>query len=234
LRAGHFNNARVSVIIPTRNEEGNIARVIHDLHELGYYKILVIDANSRDRTVEVAKNLGASVVFQKGTGKGAALRQAFIHENVDGDVVVMMDADGSMSAKEIPRFVKALRTGADVVKGSRFLSFGYSEDMNLVRKIGNRILLSLVNILWSTSYTDLCYGFEAFTKDALAKLTPQLKSSNFEIEAEICIKARKLRLKVIEVPSIELRRNGGKSNLSTFGDGFRILMSIIGELANSP
>lgn len=229
-----IGKAHVDVIIPTRNEGENIAKVIHELNGMGYHDILVIDANSRDRTVEIAKNLGVNVVIQQGRGKGAALRQAFIHELVDGDVVVMMDADGSMSAKEIPQFVEALHSGADVVKGSRFMPPAYSEDMSLIRKIGNKILLALVNIIWGTSYTDLCYGFGAFRRDALAKLGPCLKSSNFEIEAEICIKARKLSLKVVEVPSIELRRNGGKSNLSTFGDGFRILKSIVGELVDSP
>lgn len=227
-------SSKVDVIIPTRNEEENIARVICELKEMGYRNILVIDANSNDRTVDIAKSLGAKVVFQEGKGKGAALRQAFDHDWVNSDVVVMMDADGSMSPKEIPRFVKALRSGADVAKGSRFLPSGYSEDLNLIRRIGNHILLGIVNVLWGTSYTDLCYGFGAFRKSALKKLGPHLASNNFEIETEICIKAKKLGLKVVEVPSFELRRNGGKSNLSTFGDGFRILRSIIEEFVNTP
>jgi glycosyltransferase involved in cell wall biosynthesis len=234
LSKGNADSVEVDVIIPTRNEEENIAMVICELKEMGYHNILVIDANSKDKTVDIARSLGANVVFQEGTGKGAALRQAFAHNWVSSDIVVMMDADGSMSPKEIPRFVKALDSGADVAKGSRFLPFGYSEDLNLIRRVGNKILLALVNIFWSTSYTDLCYGFGAFRKSALEKLSPHLASTNFEIETEICIKARKLGLKVVEVPSFELRRNGGKSNLSTFGDGFRILKSIIGELVNTP
>jgi len=230
LRNEALGNTRVNVIIPTRNEEENIARVIHELRDMGYDDILVIDANSKDRTVEVAKTLGANVVIQQGTGKGAALREAFVHEFVDGDIVVMMDADGSMSAHEIPRFIRALRSGADIVKGSRFLPSGGSDDLNMMRRIGNRMLLLVVNVLYGTSYTDLCYGFGAFTRNALTKLGPHLSATNFEIETEICIKADKLKLKVVEVPSLELRRNGGKSNLSTFGDGFRILREIIGEL----
>lgn len=231
---GDDDSVEVDVIIPTRNEEENIAIVIHELKKLGYHNILVIDANSQDKTAEIARSLGATVVFQEGTGKGAALRQAFAHDWVSSDFVVMMDADGSMCPKEVSRFVKALCSGADVAKGSRFLPHGYSEDLNLIRRIGNKILLALVNTLWSTSYTDLCYGFGAFRRSALEKLRPHLGSTNFEIETEICIKAKKLGLKVVEVPSFELRRNGGKSNLSTFGDGFRILRSIIGELVNTP
>ncbi len=230
LEGSVLDPARVNVVIPTRNEENNIGNVIYDLKALGFDNILVIDANSRDRTVEVAKELGANVIFQRGIGKGAALREAFLHDFVDGEVVIMMDGDGSMSAKEIPRFIEALDSGADIVKGSRFLPPGFSEDMSLTRKFGNRLLLYLVNFLWDTSYTDLCYGFGAFKKKALQMLSPTLSSTNFEIETEICIKARKLGLKVFEVPSGELRRKCGKSNLSTFGDGFRILKSIIAEL----
>jgi glycosyltransferase involved in cell wall biosynthesis len=220
------------VIIPTLNEEENIAEVIRELHQMGYGNILIVDGNSSDRTVEVAKDFGVNVLVQNGRGKGTALRQVFNHESLDGDVIVMMDADGSMSPKEIPLFIEALDSGADLVKGSRFLRYGYSEDMNLIRRIGNSFFLSLVNRLCSANYTDLCYGFAAFRKDAIKKLYPHLKSENFEIETEIFIKAKKLGLNIVEVPSIEFRRKYGKSNLSIFTAGFRILKVIIEELVN--
>jgi len=223
-------NNDISVIIPTLNEEGSIAELIQELDQMGIYDVFVIDGNSRDRTVEIAKELGANVVVQNGTGKGAALRQAFNHADLHGDVITMMDADGSMNPKEIPLFIEALESGADLVKGSRFLSYGYSEDMNLIRRIGNQFFLSLVNFFWSANYTDLCYGFGTFRKDALGKLAPHLKSTNFEIETEVFIKAKKLGLKVVEVPSIEFRRRQGKSNLDIFRDGFRILRTIFREL----
>jgi glycosyltransferase involved in cell wall biosynthesis len=225
-------NSDVTVIIPTLNEEENIAEVLQELNQMGYDNILVVDGNSNDRTVEVAKEFGVNVILQKGNGKGAALRQAFNHNDLDGNVVVMMDADGSMDPKEIPLFIDALDSGADLVKGSRFLRYGYSEDMNLIRRIGNSFFLSLVNWLCSANYTDLCYGFAAFRKDAIKKLYPHLKSKNFEIETEIFIKAKKLGLNIVEVPSIEFRRKYGKSNLSIFTAGFRILKTIIVELVN--
>lgn len=225
-------NSHVAVIIPTLNEEENIAEVIRELHQMGYGNILIVDGNSSDRTVEVAKDFGVNVLVQNGRGKGTALRQVFNHESLDGDVIVMMDADGSMSPKEIPLFIEALDSGADLVKGSRFLRYGYSEDMNLIRRIGNSFFLSLVNRLCSANYTDLCYGFAAFRKDAIKKLYPHLKSENFEIETEIFIKAKKLGLNIVEVPSIEFRRKYGKSNLSIFTAGFRILKVIIEELVN--
>lgn len=219
----------MTVIIPTLNEEENIAEVIRELNQIGCPNILVVDGNSGDRTVEVAKEFGANVITQKGRGKGDALRQAFSYDGLD-NVIVIMDADGSMNPKEIPLFIKTLDSGADLVKGSRFLPYGYSEDMNLIRRIGNRFFLSLVNLFWCANYTDLCYGFGAFRKNAITKLCTYLRSTNFEIETEVFIKAKKLGLKIEEVPSVESRRRHGKSNLCIFRDGFRILKTIIEEL----
>jgi glycosyltransferase involved in cell wall biosynthesis len=225
-----FNHSGVTVIIPTRNEERSITEVIQELNQMGYDDVLVVDGNSWDRTVEHAKEFGANVMLQNGNGKGNALRQAFNHSDLNGNVVVIMDADGSMNPKEVPLLIKALDSGVDLAKASRFLPSGYSEDINLIRRIGNQFFLLLVNVFWAANYTDLCYGFAAFRKDALEKLRPNLKSTNFEIETEVFIKAKKLGLKVNEVPSVEFRRQHGKSNLRIFPDGFRILRTIVREL----
>jgi glycosyltransferase involved in cell wall biosynthesis len=221
----------VTVIIPTLNEEENIAEVIHELKHLGFLNLLIIDGNSQDRTVTIAKKLGVKVIHQNGQGKGNALRQAFSHnrQNGDYDVVVIMDADGSMNPKEIFSLIEALKERVDLVKASRFVLQGYSDDMSLVRRIGNKLFVLLVNSFWSANYTDLCYGFAAFSKGAIEKLYPHLKSTNFEIETEMFIKAKKLELKVVEVPSVELRRKHGKSNLNAVKDGFRILKTIVRE-----
>ena len=222
-------NSHVTIVIPTLNEERCISQVIQKLHQIGYDDILIVDGNSHDKTVEIAKELGANILIQNGRGKGNALRQAFNHDGLNGNAVVMMDADGSMDPKEVPLLIEGLDSGADLVKGSRFLSYGRSEDMNLIRRIGNLFFLLLVNRFWSASYTDLCYGFGAFRKRAIKKIYPYLKSTNFEIETEVFIKAKKLGFEVAEIPSIELRRRYGKSNLSIFSDGFRILKTIVRE-----
>jgi glycosyltransferase involved in cell wall biosynthesis len=225
-------NPNVTVIIPALNEEKSISKVLWELDHLGYKNILVIDGNSRDKTVKIAKEFGVNIISQNGKGKGDALRQAFNHGSLDTDVIVMMDADGSMNAKEIPVLIDALDSGADLAKGSRFLKHGYSEDMTIVRKIGNKFFLFLVNLFWSANYTDLCYGLGAFRIDAIKKLYPHLKSKNFEIETEIFIKAKKLRLNVVEAPSIEFKREYGRSKLSALVDGYRILKTIVTELVN--
>jgi glycosyltransferase involved in cell wall biosynthesis len=234
----HFNFAeekaslndsnRITVIIPTLNEEQNISSIIGELHYLGFKNILMIDGNSTDSTVEVARELGVQILQQEKKGKGEALRQAFDYAGLR-DWVVMIDADGSMDPREIFHFLEHLKNGTDVVKGSRFMRYGSSEDMTFLRQIGNTFFVSLVNLIWGANYTDLCYGFAAFKKEALRSLQPYLESSAFEIETELFIKAKKLGLNIAEVPSFEFSRRYGKSNLHSFRDGLLILKMIISE-----
>jgi GT2 family glycosyltransferase len=223
--------ARVSLLIPALNEAKNIAVLLKNLATIvpNMAEITVVDGGSMDATVPVATALGASIILQKGTGKGDALRQAFEGEHA-GDIVVIMDADGSNRPEEIPELIAAIANGADIAKGSRFLKGGGSTDLSFVRKIGNKVFISIVNHAWSGEYTDLCYGFMAFRRDAVRKLVPLLESKHFQIETEICIKARKLGLKVVEIPSIELKRVHGASKLRGFHDSLRIAKTILREL----
>jgi glycosyltransferase involved in cell wall biosynthesis len=220
-------NSNVGVIVPAFNEEDNIGDVLCRLNSIGYSNILVIDGLSRDGTLKVAAKNGAKIVLQDGHGKGQAVRQALKNDYLNADAFVLMDADGSMCPEEIPRFVEALHNGADVVKGSRFVAGAGTYDITLIRRFGNALITAVVNILWSSKYTDICYGFVAFNKNAIQKLSPILESNNFEIETEIFIKAKKLGLNVVEVPSIEYKRKSGKSNLKTFRDGFKIFKTIL-------
>jgi len=219
----------VTVVIPALNEAKNIASVIRELKHLGFSDILVIDGNSQDETARIAKELGVNLMFQNGHGKGTALRQVFSYGGLKGNVVVMMDADGSMNPKELFSFVDALGPHVDLVKGSRFMCGGYSQDMTFARRVGNLLFVALTNLLMRTNYTDLCYGYAAFRREAVERLYPCLTSTNFEIEAEIFTKSKKLRLNVVEVPSIEMRRKSGKSNLKAVKDGFLILRTIFRE-----
>jgi len=216
----------VGVAIPAYNEEKNIGDVLCRLNRIGFGNVLVIDGLSSDGTLKVAAQNGAKIVLQDGRGKGQAIRQVLSNSYLDSDALVMMDADGSMSPEEIPRFVQALSDGADVAKGSRFIVGGESSDLTATRRFGNILMTSAVNIACGSNYTDLCYGFVAFNKKAIQMLAPVLESSNFEIEAEIFVKAKNLGLKVLEVPSFEYPRKNGKTNLKTFKDGFKIVKTI--------
>ena len=156
--------ARLSsvVVIPTLNEEKNICDVIE--RTLKYTdSILIVDGKSKDKTVELANRYGVDVLIQRGSGKGAAIKEAF--QKVDDDIVIMLDGDCSMRPEEIPFFVKGICSGADIVKGSRFSLMGASEDITPIRRVGNSIFILMVNLLYGTSYTDLCYGYIAFRKE---------------------------------------------------------------------
>jgi glycosyltransferase involved in cell wall biosynthesis len=229
LNIENNSDARISIIIPTLNEVKNIGEVIYKLKQVGCRDILVVDGKSVDGTAEYARKLGAKVIMQNGKGKGLALRQAFRNGYVDGDIIIILDADGSMDPEEVPTFVSAIESGAEVAKGSRFLPRGQSEDMSAIRRVGNKLLVGILNFLCLTNYTDLCYGYIAFRRDALRRISPRLTSDNFEIETEVCIKAKELGIKVVEVPSFERMRQHGNSNLNTFRDGFRILAFIVRE-----
>jgi len=217
---------RVSVVIPARNEEANLPFVLEHLPG-GLFEVILVDGHSTDNTVEQARKCWPQirVVRQGGDGKGNALACGFAAAR--GDVIVMLDADGSTEPEEIPRFVAALQNGADFVKGSRFAPGGGSADITALRKVGNRALVSLVNMLFRTRYTDLCYGFNAFWTRCLPRF--EVDSDGFEVETLINIRAARSGLKVAEVPSFERSRLHGLSNLHAWSDGLRVLRTVLSE-----
>jgi glycosyltransferase involved in cell wall biosynthesis len=214
---------RVSVVIPTRNEARNIGPVLATLPP-DIYEVLLVDGASTDGTVEAARAAlpRIRVITQPGTGKGDALAAGLAE--CTGDVVVMLDADGSADGREIPRFVEALTAGADVAKGSRFLDGGGSSDLTQPRRAGNRMLCGLVNVVYRTRYSDLCYGFNAGWVTPLRQL--KLDCAGFEVETVLSIRSAKSKLRITEVPSFESPRLHGQSNLRTFRDGWRVLRAI--------
>lgn len=214
---------RVSVVIPALNEGRNLPHVFARLPQ-GLHEVIIVDGHSTDDTVAVARRLRPDVrlVIQPGRGKGNALAAGFAA--CTGDIVVTLDADGSTDAAEIPRFVAALHHGADFVKGSRFAQGGASSDITRTRRWGNRALNGLVNLLYGTSYTDLCYGFNAFWARCLPYM--RVDCNGFEVETLINVRIAKAGLVIHEVPSRERVRLHGRSNLNAFRDGGRVLCTI--------
>jgi glycosyltransferase involved in cell wall biosynthesis len=216
----------VSVVIPTLNEARNLPYVFSRLPE-GLHQVIIVDGHSADGTREEALRLrpDVDVIEQYGTGKGDALKTGF--EACTGDVIVMLDADGSNDPREIPRFVAALCVGADFVKGSRYAQNGGSSDLTVTRRLGNSVLSWLVNFLYGTNYTDLCYGYNAFWRRCLPYI--HLDADGFEVETLINIRVARAGLVIQEVPSYERPRLEGTSNLRAMRDGMLILRTIARE-----
>ncbi|RWA18242.1 hypothetical protein MELE44368_23500 [Mycolicibacterium elephantis DSM 44368] len=214
----------VSLVIPVRNEARNIAWVLEKISD-EVDEIILVDGNSTDATLTTARSYRPDVriVPQQGTGKGSALRTGFMAAS--GDVIVMMDADGSMEPQEIRHYLHFLANGFDFVKGSRFVCGGGSLDITAFRRLGNRFLLSVFNHLYDADLTDLCYGFCAFHRRYLEHL--DLTATGFEIEAEMTVRAIQAGLRVAEVPSLELPRRAGESNLHAIRDGSRVLATVL-------
>jgi glycosyltransferase involved in cell wall biosynthesis len=181
--------------------------------------------------VEIAKKLcpDIRVVYQDGKGKGNALRYGI--NAASGDIVITIDADGSMDPGEIPTFITPLLDGLDFVKGSRFIHGVGTKDMPFSRIFGNRVFTILVNVLYGTKFTDLCYGYNAFWKTVFQE--NKLVYDGFEIETEMYIRAHKGKSKIKEVPSFEHARINGNGGLRTIRDGWRILRTIIRERFHS-
>ncbi|MFC1928319.1 glycosyltransferase family 2 protein [Chloroflexota bacterium] len=215
---------KVSLVIPTLNEAANLPYVLPKIPSL-VDEVIIVDAHSTDGTAEVAKKLRPDirVVYQDGIGKGNALKFGF--KECSGDIIVVLDADGSMRPQEIISFIEQLRSGYDFVKGSRFLSGGGSADIAFYRFLANKLFIILTNLLHGTKYTDLCYGYFAFWRQYFKDF--EITCDGFEIEAEINIKVKAARLRVAEVPSFEEKRISGTSKLRSIRDGWRILRTII-------
>lgn len=221
----------VSVVVPAMNEAENLPHVFATLPQW-IDEIVLVDGNSVDDTVAVAKRLRPNVriVTQRGKGKGDALSAGFAA--CTGDIIVMIDADGSTDGREIIQFVGALVTGADFVKGSRYAAGGGSDDLTFSRRAGNKVLTTLVNMIYGTRYSDLCYGYNAFWARHLEVL--DLDCEGFEVETLMNIRAAKAGLRVHEVPSHERCRIHGESNLRAVRDGLRVLRTIIRERRQRP
>jgi glycosyltransferase involved in cell wall biosynthesis len=216
----------VSVVIPTKNEARNIGWVLRLMPEW-IDEVILVDGTSTDSTIDVARAVRPDIVVveELRPGKGAALRRGF--REARGDFVMMIDADGSMDPGEIPLYLLRLTEGYDLVKGSRFLHGGGSEDISHLRRSGNRVLLRLVNVLYGQKFTELCYGMMAFRANRIPDLC--LRADGFEIETEIVVSAVRAGLSICEVPSFELERRYGESNLNAFRDGRRVLRTLLVE-----
>jgi glycosyltransferase involved in cell wall biosynthesis len=216
---------RVTALICTRNEAENLPHVLPLIPDF-VDEVLMIDGHSTDDTVAVAERLrpGIRVLQQPGTGKGRAIR--FGVDEAIGDIVVTLDADGQTDPQEMRAFLDALVEGADFAKGSR-LVHGRPSYMRIHRWIGNTILARTSNLLFGTQYTDICSGYNAFSKQAFLRIS--LTYDRFEMEQQMLVRAHRAGLRVAEVSHVDSGRINGVSNISSIRQGFLDWFVIIGE-----
>ncbi len=213
---------RVSVVIPCLNEAENIAECVRRaedaLTESGLEgEVVVVDNGSDDGSGEIARRAGARVIDEPHRGYGQAYQSGF--EAARGDYIVMIDADLTYDFEEIPRFVKELDDGAELVMGNRLQNVQPGA-MSLTSRIGNPILSGFLNMLYRSPVGDAHCGMRAFRRDVLPRL--ELRSTGMEFASEMVIRASKEQLDIRELP-IALHQRGGESKLSPFRDGWRHL-----------
>jgi glycosyltransferase involved in cell wall biosynthesis len=215
---------KVSVVIPTFNEARNLPLLLPHMPKW-IYELIIVDGRSTDGTPTVARQYfpGVIIVNETKPGKGAALAAGF--RAASGDLIVTLDADGSMNPEEMFRFVAALMSGGDFAKGSRFIQGGGTHDMSLFRMLGNWGLMHVCRALCGGEFSDLCYGYNAFWRRNLPYL--DFDCRGFEIETALSLSALKAGLEIIEVPSFESPRIYGESNLRAISDGIRVLRMIV-------
>jgi len=218
-----FGGVKVSVVVPALNEAENLPYVLPRI-PTWVHEVILVDGRSTDDTVSVARKLMPEIriVEQVGKGKGDALRLGF--ESAKGDIIVMLDADGSTDPDEIPAFVGTLLAGADFAKDSRSNQGAGTSDMPLHRRLGNWVFVSVVRALFGGRYSDLCYGYNAFWSRVVPRL--QLNADGFEIETLMNIRALRADLRIAEVASFEAPRVFGEGRLQTWPDGWRVAKTI--------
>lgn len=204
------------LIIPTKNEQGAIGELVSESRAIGFSNILVIDGFSSDFTTEIAKKVGARVIFQEfGNGKGCAVRTG-MKEFLEGnyEYLCMIDGDGSNAPSSLMNMISTAKMQkADVVLGSRTRGHRDKKAMNLLSLASNLTVSFLLGIKFGRIFTDVQTGYWLLTRDAVERVYPQIESSGFEIELELFVTVLRMGMCVIEIPA-EFRRRKGHSKFS--------------------
>lgn len=209
------DGSRVMLVIPTLNEEEAIESLLGEASSL-FPRIVVVDGHSSDRTREISESLGATVILQEyGPGKGCGVRTGmkFFLSEAAG-ILCIIDGDGTNIPHDLVPLVKIVRSGeTDIAMGSRTRGRRDSKSMNLITLASNRVVSYLLSSRFGGSFTDVQTGYWAFSRSAVERILPHLRSTRFEIELEIFSKAKSQGLILKEVP-VGFRRRAGRTKFS--------------------
>ncbi len=221
---------KVTAVVPVFNEEKTIKKVIEGIRPFCDELLVVIAKKSNDKTKEIISSIGAKYFIDQGFGKGNGMRLAI--SKINGGIIVFIDADGSHIPKDIPKLVDPILQGkADMVIASRLL--GGSEELHgdfnkSLRMFFSICIAQIINWRFQSSIMDTQNGFRAIDAKAAKKL--DLKSNHTEIETEMVMKCLKNKYNILEVPSMELKRRFGESNIRLCRHGWRYLWTVIKNL----
>ena len=213
----------IEILIPTLNEEGNIEKVINELKIEGYNNITILDANSTDRTVEIAKDNDCRIILddQNTSGFGGSVINGL--NNLQYEYFCIFDGDNSFNPKAISKMLDEISSGADFAFGTRYLDGNKSEDDTMVTKFGNFFFTNLVRFLFKINTTDLLFLYVVGKRENVSKLN--LKQQDFRFCTEFLIKCyRDFNCK--EVLSKERKRYSGVSKVNKIFDGMKFLTNI--------
>lgn len=212
----------LTLIIPAKNEEDSLPQVLEEIKNYECNKIVILE-ESDFKTINAIKNFNCKLVYQTGRGYGNALIEGL--NNVETDYTCIFNADGSFNPKYLEEMLDLCKGDRDFVFASRYMSGGGSNDDTLLTKIGNFIFSTIGNIFFSLKLSDILYTYLIGKTDSFKKL--DLKSNDFCLCVEMPIKAKRLRMNIIDTPSYERKRIAGEKKVSEFKDGLKILSYMI-------
>lgn len=233
----------VTVLLPALNEEAAVGSVIDrvpvpDLNRSGYdVGVWVVDGQSTDNTLQIARGRGAEVFVQSGEGKGNGVRQAFDYlmarprQGAADRFYVMLDADGSYPPEQMGRLLDALASGADVVLGSRFRGHMDAAAITSLNRLGNRLLSALASLLWRVPVSDVCTGMWGFREGCLREL--RLGADGFDLEADLYSAACTVGARLVEVP-VDFHPRIGTPKLVPLRTGLLIARRLLWRKLNRP
>jgi glycosyltransferase involved in cell wall biosynthesis len=215
----------IAVLIPCLNESLAIAKVIEDFQKaLPQAAIYVIDNNSTDGTDAIARDHGATVLYETRRGKGFAMRTAF--RKIDADIYIMVDGDDTYPAEQVGALLQPVLDGkADMTIGSRLMG-GTSSEFRPLNRVGNWLYPAVIRFLLRVRLTDILSGYRVMTRELVQTLP--MSARDFEIEAELTVKALERSFRLVEIPvNLRSRPEGSFSKIRIVRDGYSILWTIV-------
>lgn len=212
--------SNVSIVMATRNEEDAIRKVIEDIKSAtcGQAEIIVVDG-SKDRTPDIAEELGAKVIRQEPKGYGIAVKLALM--SATRDIIITTDCDNTYPMEDIPKFVQLIEEGYDIVSGSRLAKT--VDKMPLFNRFGNWLFATITSVLYNVKVTDVTTGMRAYRRDVIHRID---WTENVGLSAELLFRPALRKYKIIEIP-IDYRERLGETKLNPITGGIGIFKSIL-------